>query len=124
LIDTYRYEYFEMRGGAYLDPDAEDGALITRLEEQDLYNYITGEKITNIEDVFEENSGYLDVIKQKTRANLIEKYEYSEADADLLIEKIQYELDGTQVNVTIPELDGFMTIIYFHQFDESMMKIF
>lgn len=124
LIDTYRYEYFEMRGGSYLDPDAEDGALITRLEEQELYNYMTGERITKVEDVFEENSGYFDVIKQKTKVNLVEKYEYSEADVDLLIEKIQYELDGTQVNVTIPELDGFMTIIYFHQFDESMMKIF
>jgi len=124
LIDTYRYEYFEMRGGAYLDTDAEDGAIVTWLNEQEIYNYITVEEITAVEDIFYEDSGYLDVIKQKTLDRLIEKYGYSQDEAEKLVETINYELDGTQVNVTIPTLDDFMVILYFNNFDVSMMKIF
>jgi len=124
LINAYRYEYFEMGGGVYLDTDANDGATVTKLDEQKLYNYITGEEVLKTEDVFYEGSGYVETIKEKTKENLIEKYNYSETEVEELLENINYELDGTQVNVTIPNLDNFMTIIYFDRFDESMMKIF
>ena len=124
LLDTYRYQYFEMRGGAYLDTDANDGATITRLDSSKLYNYITGEEIKTVEDVFYEDSDYLEVIKNKTRDSLVKKYSYSEDETNNLIETINYELDGTQVNVTIPTLENFMVIIYFNEFDISSMKIF
>lgn len=48
LIDTYRYQYFEMRGGSYLDTDAKDGAIITKSDDFKVYNYITGEEITKV----------------------------------------------------------------------------
>ena len=124
LINAYRYEYFEMNGGVYLDTDANDGAIVTKLEDRKLYNYITGEEVLKVEDVFYEGSGYIETIKEKTRENLIKKCNYSEVEAEALLENINYELDGTQVNVTIPNLDNFRTIIYFDGFDESMMKIF
>lgn len=124
LIAAYRYQYFEMGGGAYLDTEANDGATITKLTEFELYNYITGEEITKVEDVFYEDSNYIEVIKDKTKERLIEKYNYSDNEISKLLETINYELDGTQVNVTIPLLEDFMVILYFNNFDNSMLKIF
>lgn len=124
LIDTYRYEYFVMRGGAYLDTEAKDGATIKLLDERKLYNYITGEEIKEVTDVFFEESAYIEVIRQKTKESLIEKYNYLDVEVEELLEDINYELDGEQINVTISGVEDFMRIIYFSEFDVSMMKIF
>ena len=45
LIDTYRYEYFEMRGGAYLDADVNDGITFIQNKDEKNYNYVTGEEL-------------------------------------------------------------------------------
>jgi hypothetical protein len=45
IIDTYRYQYFEMRGGAYLDNNPNDGATVTEIRSEKLYNYVTGEEL-------------------------------------------------------------------------------
>lgn len=125
LIEAYRYEYFVMNGGVYLY-GIEDEEEISNTTDRGvvLYNYITGEEIKNVEDIFYEDSNYIEVIKSKVKENLIRKYNYLEDEASKLVENINYELDGTQVNVTIPELENFMVIIYFNEFDVSMMKIF
>ena len=124
LIDTYRYEYFTMRGGAYLDTEAKDGATITVLDDRKSYNYITGEEIKEVTDIFKEESNYIEVIKAEVKESLLEKYDYIEEEAEKLLENINYELGGDQVNVTIPGLDNFIEIIYFNEFDTKMMKIF
>lgn len=45
IIDTYRYQYFEMRGGAYLDTYETNGATVTEIRNEKKYNYITGEEM-------------------------------------------------------------------------------
>ena len=124
IIDTYRYQYFEMRGGAYLDTNANDGAMVTEIRTEKLYDYVTGEELTKLSDVFKEDSDYMNVIELRTKESLIEKYNYSEEDADKLVKDINCELIGTRINVTIPGMDDFLVIIYFNNFDGSMMKLF
>jgi len=124
IIDTYRYQYFEMRGGAYLDTNANDGAKVTEIRTEKLYDYVTGEELTKLSDVFKEDSDYMNVIELRTKESLIEKYNYSEEDADKLVKDINCELIGTRINVTIPGMDDFLVIIYFNNFAISMMKLF
>lgn len=124
IIDTYRYQYFEMRGGAYLDTDANDGATISEIRNEKLYNYVTYEELTELSDVFKENSDYITVIETRTKESLIEKYNYSEEDAEKLVKDINCELIGTRINVTIPGIEDFLVIIYFNNFSISMMKLF
>ncbi len=44
IIEMYRYEYFAMRGGAWLDTENLDGATLTENSYEAKYNYLTGEK--------------------------------------------------------------------------------
>jgi len=124
IIDTYRYQYFEMRGGAYLDTNADDGATITQNRNEELYNYVTGEKLIKLSDVFKEGSNYMTVIETKAKTSLIEKYNYSEEDANEMIKDMNCELNGSRIDVTIPGIDDFLVIIYFNGFDTSMIKLF
>ena len=124
IIDTYRYQYFEMRGGAYLDTYETDGAVVTEIRNEKLYNYVTGEELAKLSDVFKEDSDYMNVIETRTKESLIEKYNYSEDDADKLLKDINCELVGTRINVTIPAVEDFLVIVNFNSFDTSMMKLF
>jgi len=124
IIDTYRYQYFEMRGGAYLDTNANDGTTVTEMRNEKLYNYTTGEELTKLSDVFIEDSGYMTVIESRAKESMIEKYNYSEEDANNFIKEISCELVGTRVNVTIPGIEDFLVMIYFNNFDIRMMKLF
>ena len=45
LVDSYRYEYFAMRGGVWLDTDNTQGATVTESYNTEKYNYITKERI-------------------------------------------------------------------------------
>lgn len=42
IIETYRYEYFAMRGGAYFDTENLEGALLTETNDKYTYNYMEG----------------------------------------------------------------------------------
>lgn len=125
LLEAYRYQYFSMAGGAYLH-DIESKEQINYISDRKeaLYNYIEEKEIKTAGDIFYANINYVEVIKDKVKEKLIERYNYLDDEASKLIQNINYELDGTQVNVTIPELENFRVIIYFNDFDVSMMKIF
>lgn len=124
IIDTYRYQYFEMRGGAYLDTNANDGATVTEIRNEKLYNYVTGEELIKLSDVFNEDSEYMSIIETNVKETLTKKYNYSEGDAEKLVKDINCELIGTRVNVTIPVIEDFLVSIYFNGFDKSMLKLF
>ena len=124
IIDTYRYQYFEMRGGAYLDTYETNGASVTEIRNEKLYNYVTGDELTKLSDVFKDDSGYMSVIETRTKESLIEKYNYSEEEANKLVKDINCELIGTRVNVIIPGIEDFLVSIYFNGFDKSMLKLF
>lgn len=124
IIDTYRYQYFAMRGGAYLDTNANDGATVTEIKSEKLYNYVTGGEITKISELFKEDSDYMDVVKTLTKTVLIEKHDYLEEDANKVLKDINLELIGTRVNVTIKGMENFIVSISFNSFERGMMKLF
>ena len=124
LIETYRYEYFAMRGGAYIEWSEGDGAIRQTFDENKLYNYMTGEAITELKDVFREGSGYEAVIRNSTKDSLGWKTEYSWSEIEILADQLQYRLDGTRVYVTIPALEDFYCYVFFSEFEEYMLKIF
>lgn len=119
IAEGYRYRYFAMRGGLYLDTDETDGAVFTETDSYALYNYITGEELTELEDVFYPDSNYMDIIEEELEYRLKDEgyYGYGIDDATLTIR-------GTTVNATIPDLDNFSTDIYFGMFDKESMKLF
>ena len=124
IIDTYRYIYFAMRGGAYFDTyyDA-DGAEVTNINETKLYNYYTKEQLTDFDDVFHKNSGYMRIMEEKTREFL--GYQgFSVDNIDRLMETAEYELEGTNVVASIPSVPNFEVSIYFDEFDKEMLKVF
>lgn len=124
LIAAYRYTYFAMAGGAYLEWEEGDGAIWQMVEHSMTYDYINGKELTGLEEVFHKASGYMDVIKSRTRDTLAWRNEYSWSEISALADTIQCRLDGTGVYVTIPSLDDFYMYVFFGEFDESMLKIF
>lgn len=46
LLDSYRYEYFAMRGGVWLDTENTHGATVTKNYSSEKINYITGELVS------------------------------------------------------------------------------
>ena len=124
LIDTYRYIYFVMRGGAYLDYNEGDGAIRQTINESKIYNYITGEELTELDDIFHKYSGYMDVIRSRTWDTLSWRTDYSWAEIDALVDTLQCRLEGTSVYVTIPSMEDFYFRVLFSEFDDNMLKIF
>lgn len=119
ITESYRYRYFAMRGGMYLDTDETDGAVFTETDSYTLYNYMTGEELTELTDVFYPDSNYMDIIEEELEYRLNDEgyYGYGIDDATLTIR-------GTAVNAAIPDLDNFSTDIYFGMFDKESMKLF
>lgn len=125
IIDTYRYEYFAMRGGAYLHEDEiPDGVRLDVKEDFYLYDYITGEEITSLKDLFYEDSGYIDVITDKVRESLPYESNLTDDEFDALIDEMSLNLEGTRITATFPSIEDFSVSIFFDSFDNSMFKIF
>ena len=100
-----------------------DGAEVTNINETKLYNYYTKEPLTDFDDVFHENSGYMGIMEEKTREFL--GYQGFSADnIDRLMETAEYELVGTNVVASIPSVPNFEVSIYFDEFDKEMLKVF
>lgn len=124
LIEAYRYVYFAMAGGAYIDWTEGDGAIRQFLDNTRAYNYVTGEELTELEDIFHKYSGYKDVIRDRTWDVLARKTEYSWAEISALVDTLECRLDGISVYVTIPSLEDFYFRMVLGEFEDNMLKIF
>ncbi len=124
LIAAYRYVYFVMAGGAYIEWSEEEGVLREDIEETKAYNYITGEELTELEDLFYEDSGYMDVIRARTWDTLAWRMEYSEKEIAALVDTLECRLDGISILVTIPSLEDFYFSVVLGEFDDFMLKIY
>ncbi|MBP3594940.1 MAG: hypothetical protein J6J44_10460 [Lachnospiraceae bacterium] len=124
LIAAYRYTYFAMAGGAYLEWEEGDGATRQMIEHSMTYNYIAGKELTELEEVFHKYSGYMDVIRSKTWDTLAWRGDYSWGEISALVDTLECRLEGSGVYVTIPSIEGFYLYVFFSEFDDSMMKIF
>lgn len=124
LIDAYRYVYFAMAGGAYVEWNEEDDVIREFIDETKAYNYITGKELTELEDIFYKDSGYMDVIREVTRETLAWRTEYSWAEIDALADTLECRLDGISVYVTIPSLEDFYCHVILGEFDDAMLKVF
>ena len=124
LIAAYRYTYFAMAGGAFLEWEEGDGANRQMVEHSMTYNYVAGKELTELEEVFRKGSGYMDVIRSQTWDALSWRGEHSWGEISAMVDTLECRLAGTGVYVTIPSLDDFYLYIFFGEFDESMLKIF
>ncbi len=123
IIETYRYPYFAMRGGAYLNEPEDDRVIYAVDTKEAVYNYITGKEITSVGEVFKENFDYSSAIKEMAMENLSARYNYSREQAEKMAELFEYELTGTAVKVSIPEED-WATEVQFEDFDKEALAIF
>ena len=118
IVETYRYPYFAMRGGAWLDSENLEGATFSQTETSTLYNYITGEQLTHLSDVFYEDSDYLTVIENEVK----ERLELAGKPTSYSISDMKLSLSGHYVKAVIEPID-FTAEIYFSSFDEKSMKL-
>lgn len=124
LIEAYRYVYFAMAGGAYVDWEEGDGASRQNFDDTKVYNYITGEEVTELDDIFHKDSGYMDIVRDRTSDELARKTEYASAEISALVDTLECGLDGIRVYVTIPSLKDFYCRLVLGEFEDNMLKIF
>lgn len=123
LVDTYRYPYFAMRGGAYLDRENLEGATLTETDENKLFNFVTGEEYAQLEDLFHEGVDYMSTINQKVIQRLSDR-DYSSAEISQLMETMNIQVGGSSIIVTFPSIEDWSVWISYSEFDISTMRIF
>ncbi len=119
ILEGYRYKYYAMRGGLYLDTENTDGAVLTQTSDSALYDYITGEELTELQDVFYPESNYMDIIESEIAERLSSEGYWGYGIDDAVL-----ELNGIAVTATFPALDDLCVYIDFYSFDKSTMKHF
>jgi hypothetical protein len=124
LLAAYRYVYFTMAGGAYVEWNEEDGVHREVLEETRAYNYITGKELKELEDLFYKYSGYMNVIKYNTWDAIAWRTDYAWSAIDAFVDTLECRLDGLCVYVTIPSWEDFYLRVVPGEFEDTMMKLF
>ena len=123
LIDAYRYKYFVMSGGAQIIPESGDGAIFKEDIDERVYDYINNVRITELTDIFYEDSDYESIIKDNVRNVLNFDYR-TDDEIERLLNTMKYELIGNHIAVTIPEIEDFKRDITFYEFPKEMIKLF
>lgn len=119
---AYRYEYFAMAGGVYLDTEA-SGVDVTEISESSVYNFVTREELTELEDVFYLEDEFYSYVEERVRKSLSYSH-YSQEEIDRFVSEINLTLDGERVVVTIECFDQFEESIYLSSFDKSLIRLF
>lgn len=124
IMETYRYEYFAMRGGAYIyEDELPDGAHFEAKTTAHAYNYITGEEYASIQDLFfnpEEANNYIEEIVRER----LSYYDDLPKDTDALIDEMSLEIDGSIIMASFPSCEYVTISIWLDDFDKSWLKIF
>ncbi len=124
IIETYRYEYFAMRGGAYLfEEELPEGVQLEVKGESYLYNYITGEEYTDLKDIFFDDTKAMESIEKLVSERLSYQENLPKSKA-ALIEEMSISLEGTQIIAAFPSMEDFTVTLWLDSFDKSMLKIF
>ncbi|MBQ8002348.1 MAG: hypothetical protein IJ297_02770 [Clostridia bacterium] len=124
IRETYRYEYFAMRGGAYIPKEElPEGVQLETKEYSYLYNYITGEEYTSLKDIFFDDAKAMEVIEEVVR-NWLSNQDDLPKDITSLIEEMSLSVEGTRIIAHFPSMEDFTVTIWLDNFDKSMLKIF
>ncbi len=127
LIQAYRYKYFAMGGGIFLDTSKDERVKVTQISDNKLYNLLTGEELTSLQDIFREDSHYLEVLKEKVKNILSYWEDYANADLGKLANSAEYVIQGEYIEVIIPEIketSEYGISIYLSELDKHMFKLF
>ena len=123
IIDTYRYQYFAMRGGAYLDTEnLPSDVQFTKIDGTKLVNYTNGNNLVVFSDIFKDCYDYMSFIKAEVTRNYID-YGYSQAEAEEMFNSAEIKLKGGNVEVKTSAFE-YPYSISISQFDKSQLKIF
>ncbi len=121
LIEAYRSKYFVLRGGATIETESGDGVDYTLNENVKTISLKTGEEMTSLQDIFYEDSEYMNVIENQIKTEL-RKLNADESKFDEYIKNSEYKLKDFAVCVSIPDLPDFELQIEYNSFGESMFK--
>ena len=122
IIETYRYPYFAMRGGAYLSTDDADVAIIDETISE-IYDYKTGVKLNRFTDIFADGFDFMGYVEDRTKTNLLEQGYCTPENVDDVFTRAEIRMDGANIIVNIPEV-GYLDYIMLLDFDKSQLKIF
>ncbi len=121
IIEGYRYKYFVMGGGLSLFTEEGDGAVLKADDyKAKTYNYKTGELLTELSDIFLEDSSYTDVITDEVKQYLYREGIYS---ANKYFDEIVYTLSGDGIRYSFPSLPDLEGYIHLSRFDKDSFKL-
>ena len=123
IIDTYRYQYFAMRGGAYLETEnLPSDVKFTKIDGTKLVNYTNGNNLVAFSDIFKDGYDYMSFIKAEVTRNYID-YGYSQAEAEEMFNSAEIKLKGGNVEVKTSAFE-YPYSIGLSQFEKSQLKIY
>lgn len=128
LIAAYRYQYFFMAGGAWIDryQDEADAAYYTRIENMRLVDLRNGEALT-LETVFRPGADYAFHVRNEIIHRLTNGWSgevYAAHRAIELAQTAEIYLSGGTVRAKIPALPDFDLWYSLSEFPEDMTTIF
>ncbi len=128
LIAAYRYNYFFMAGGAWLDRNEgeADPNVYTHVENMRLMNLRTGDELT-LETVFREGADWQFTVRNEITNRLINGWTgevYSSNEAIDLAQTAEIYLSGMNVRAKIPAIPDFDLWYSLTQFPKDMLTIF
>lgn len=124
ITETYRYEYFAMRGGAYLfEDELPEGVHLETKTTSYLYNYITGEEYTSVKDLFFDDETAINSIEELVRERLSYQNNLPK-DIDSLIDEMSLKLEYTKIIASFPSWEDYTVTMRLDNFDKSLLKIF
>lgn len=97
---------------------------VTRRNTEQLYNYQTGARLT-IDDVFADGYDHAAAVKAQIKYDLMSYYGYSMEDAELAVQTLRYELEGSSLRVYIAGWDEMQYLtMSLGDFPRSALAIF
>ncbi|MBP3314168.1 MAG: hypothetical protein J6K84_05915 [Oscillospiraceae bacterium] len=128
LIASYRYSYFFMAGGAYIDRYEEEGnpEIYTRIATERLVNYRTGEEYT-LENIFREGADWQFEVRNEIidrLANGWSSVSYPMNQAIQLAQTATFRLDGANIRCYIESIPEFDLWYNLSVFPKDMVRIY
>ncbi len=108
IVEAYRNQYYYLNDGAMIDSTLVQENGIPYQDERvtektnygtKLYNDVTGKEVTKLEDIFYENSNYINAINELVEEKLKIRG-YLEKEIIDFFSDVAYDLEGTNIRVT------------------------
>ena len=122
LLEAYRYQYFAMAGGAYIDTAEDNEVVLTATSDEKLMNYISGVEYTDPQSVFKDDS-YKEILHRECVEWMV-GMGHTPEEAEKLSESLGYEVTGWGIRARMPDETEEIAFVSFSEFDKESLVFF